>query len=870
MRQPVCILREQQGLVALVLPEEAGATGLLRVPLQELTEQEVRGRTALLSSWEALAQARGATAETLTHALRVLLGTVAGEESSARALEHPWLLSPPAPHRRTAAHPRGYRGTLYQPPKRRQPKVLDVRPYLLHRRGLQALLETLSPSWDEAVGRLALEGYSPERLGRAAVARASSGRTDVALAYHHGFLEPRGAELPAAFVRLGQLLVGGAEGSFARLLALRGRLALDTEPAVLLAAARLLRRWEPGAGLRWLETAARLNARGQEELLAALGGASVAGRVDAGAYDLAVEALAQGDTTVRASYLQGLAAGLPGDYLLSGLRLLEGRLAAEYLAQGWPARSGFVPEEPLEILAAHVEPEASWHGYLRDLWALCGELPGFGECIATLPLTELTPGAALALVELLGTLREPSVERKVRLRWWTVARRLLPPLVLQLRRTSASHQARCVHMAFSAFASDNPPWEGPEHLMTTVLALAERVCGPPFQEMDRLSFALEPLIRHPSPEVRQRLLTLPERNLAAFERSCARSTLAALVGEGMALMVPHGVEWALAALERCPEALGRTAQLLGTLFRHVGREVLADFARHPLVQEDPFALPPERMALLLREHCTGGVDSPLPRKARLAVEEGRALSPGQLARALRVASEGLPRLRLQVLEQKVLERLRGGLPADVHDPRVRHALQMVSLLQDNRRALRRLLARYFAGGRDFIVRHPVSQAWFARHPRVEPERWMTGLVLRHEVPGMGGVTLSLEQDVLEALRLGTHVGSCLALNGTCDYSAAAVVLDVNKRVLYARDGQGRILARQLLAISRDEQLVPFGVYPESTPQALQAVFLDYDFAFAEALGLSLAEGPSYPEVDNVLSEAFWHDGAWELGRPEGP
>jgi len=220
-----------------------------------------------------------------------------------------------------------------------------------------------------------------------------------------------------------------------------------------------------------------------------------------------------------------------------------------------------------------------------------------------------------------------------------------------------------------------------------------------------------------------------------------------------------------------------------------------------------------------------------------------------------------------VLARKVLERLRGGMPADTEDARVRHALQMASLVHHNRRALRRLLARYFSGERDFIEQHPVSRAWLERHPRVEREKWLKGMVLRREVPGLGEVTLSLEQDALEALRLGTHVGSCLGLNGICDYSAAAVVLDINKRVLYARDSGGRVLARQLLAISRDDTLVPFKVYPESCPQALQSVFLDYDLAFAEALGLPLSEGPEEPEVELVLSTDFWDDGAWELCVP---
>jgi hypothetical protein len=866
MRQRICILREPWGLVALVIAGEGDDATLSRVPLQDLGEAEAPGRSALLESWEALARARGATTDTLVHVLRVLLGTAPGDEVPSRTLGHPWVEPPPAPFRRTAAHPRGYRGTLHQPPKRRQPDVLDVRPHLLHRRDLQAVLEALRPRMAEALPRLESQGYSGERLRRMAAALESSGRADAALAYHHGFIEARGAELPAPFIRLGQLLSGGPEGSFARLLALRGRLGLDAQPAVLVATARLLLAWGPGAGLPWLEVAARLAPESQVPLLAALLAPGVAG-ADASAYDLDIEPLVAHEPVHRVRYLQGLAAGYERGFLLSGFRLLSAWNQGRWARLEWPTRSGPVPEACLVQLGAWLKSEEFGSHPLPILWTLCGELPGFGDLLTSIPWTELTPAAADELVRLLDALWDRHVERKVRLRWWTVARRILPPLLQQLRRTPASHQARCVHMVYSAAASDMPPWDVPEDRVPTVLAFSERVCGPPFQELDRLSFALEPLLRHAEPEVRRRLQATAERSLLRFERCCAHASLAGLVGEGMALLVPHDVGLVLDALERCPDVLGRTVQLLGTPRRQVGREVLVDHARHPLVREDPFTLPPGRMVALLREHCVEGVESPLPRKARLALEEGRGLTPGQLTRALRVASEGLPRLRLQLLSRLVLERLRGVLPADTRDARVRHALQMASRIGDNRRPLRRLLARYFAGERDFVVRHPVSRQWFQRHPRVDPERWLTGPVLRRDVPGVGPVTLSLEQDSLEALRLGTLVGTCLGLNGQCDDSAAGVVLDVNKRVLYARDARGQVLARQLLAISKEDLLVPFSVYPERASQALQAFFLDYDLAFAEALGLPLSDGPVHPEVENVLSESFWHDGAWALGGP---
>lgn len=58
---------------------------------------------------------------------------------------------------------------------------------------------------------------------------------------------------------------------------------------------------------------------------------------------------------------------------------------------------------------------------------------------------------------------------------------------------------------------------------------------------------------------------------------------------------------------------------------------------------------------------------------------------------------------------------------------------MANLVHHNRRAPRRLLARYFEGERDFIVQHPVSRAWFERHPRVEREKWLDDGIEEPEV-----------------------------------------------------------------------------------------------------------------------------------------
>jgi hypothetical protein len=87
--------------------------------------------------------------------------------------------------------------------------------------------------------------------------------------------------------------------------------------------------------------------------------------------------------------------------------------------------------------------------------------------------------------------------------------------------------------------------------------------------------------------------------------------------------------------------------------------------------------------------------------------------------------------------------------------------------------------------------------------------------------------------------MGTYVGSCLGLGGICADSSAAVLLDINKQVVYARDQHGKVIGRQLLAISKEDELVCFSVYPLSMKTEFQTLFMKYDCAFANLLGLPL-------------------------------
>ncbi len=231
--------------------------------------------------------------------------------------------------------------------------------------------------------------------------------------------------------------------------------------------------------------------------------------------------------------------------------------------------------------------------------------------------------------------------------------------------------------------------------------------------------------------------------------------------------------------------------------------------------------------------------------------------------------ENLDRTRLDFIEQQVIMALSQTLPVPaVTKKKARHALQLLGSLDDNRRGLRRFLRAYWTGDQQYLLRHPKTQHWFRRHPRVNATLWLNGISFQTKVTTELGVSLGLEKDPLEVLRLGTDVGSCLGLGGLCDYSAAAVLLDVNKQVLYAWDRHGSVVARQLIALSKEDQVVCFNVYPESSPAPIKALFRAYDVAFAEALRLARYIPKSHYDrdydIEHILSETWWDDALWNL------
>lgn len=840
------IVRTSTGLEALVsrpregaVPGEvAGMFETVALPLASITRDLVPNRDALLASWEALAQSSPGRPEIVAHLLTLLRETVPRPSEAAPRL----AVDPaPPPPRATAAHPRAYRGTKHQPPKPKQPRIFDARALLGHPTHEAQLLEALAGDPARAVmdELLAMHAWPPRFV------------TDVLPSLRA--LPPR---------------------ALADHLAAYRRLDLERRPALR---ASLSRYWAIGRSgtLGWLDRVLRAPREHQQAFGDALAMADMEmdpSRLSADTLD-ALVTIAPEDRFAfwLRVLLAGLANGVQDEYLLDGFRIARAHEPSFDFAVVRPCAD--YSAAAFRDLFAHLddgEPRERW--YLPPmLWQRAGELPGFGEIVARGEWRAMPQPIAEGLIRLFADVvydmeSGPALDAK-----WVVLRANASAIARVVIDAEEEHRSKALSILSEArYRWDAAPMLAAE--LPAVLTAARRLAAPPFPPDTRPAFPLCAALDGLSPSGTEALLHAPDAALRALESACRRDNHAKLVGRGLDSLCASAEPFTLACLLAYPGALFRAARTLGVLTRPERDRLLRAFLDHPLVRADLEHMDAGEAVALVKAHL-GGRTNPVPRKLQAALDGADLLNETRIRRHLARMARACIVTRLELLEDMTIAWLAEGLSLDGDVDQARHALTLVPWSDGNRRALRKFLRAHRGGDRDYVLRHPRTRAWLAAHPRLDLALWTQGLTLTEEVEGLGPVTVTLERDPFEMLKLGTYVGSCLDVGGLCSYSAAAVVLDINKRVLYARDARGNVVARQLVAIAENDHLVLFDVYPAGTSAPLRKLFHTYDLRFAAALGMPIHSDASdddpKSDVAHILSVEWWYDGAIEVAALAG-
>lgn len=134
-----------------------------------------------------------------------------------------------------------------------------------------------------------------------------------------------------------------------------------------------------------------------------------------------------------------------------------------------------------------------------------------------------------------------------------------------------------------------------------------------------------------------------------------------------------------------------------------------------------------------------------------------------------------------------------------------------------------------------------------------------------EVPAANGRTLSLgiTLDPFDILMMGEHFKSCLSLHGGNFYSTITNAVDINKRVLYARAPDGKVVGRCLLALTNRGKIQAFHPYCHDG----KAGFDKLAGAFASDLAARMGtETTDSGKVSTLVAAGWYDDGPVDLSH----
>jgi hypothetical protein len=862
-QQLISVLRRPKELIALVcetdLDLEQTLPVLRMVPLHQV-RRSVYATSHIFDAWHGLANASTSDEKTLTDLLTILIETVPDLSSDSNYPQLPAAWGEDATSfRATQAHPRAYRGTKYKPPKKSEPQRIDIRPYLCDLSSVQRILASMWRWMSLVKSQLERRGYSRAMIGALEGEFLAASNVPRGRQKRHWTFPPLFVQCIWPFVRW------SSPRDVSEFLSLYSELNLEHDAQCRNAISWLLASSGAGLACKWCKVVSVLPAHRRTIFIQSLVHTDAAlcePTSHTAGYIEQISRLASDEnfSAWARCFLSGISNGVSEEYLLAGFRTAA-RFRPDHHFDV-VKKSGDFPEQAVADLASKLAEQDSYSGWLAmALWKHCARLPGLADVIRNSQWRSFHSAAGRYFEFLQGIVYEDLSERKLQSKWNAI-RKQIPSIEKLLIALPSEHQAKAV-TCFADWLWDwNEPAEIEKHLPPGY-RLLRRVAAPPFATTEGASNALFSFLNIDKSDLVESFLNTSDASFHALERACVRENDARLISRGCYSLTEFLPEFTVNAFRAAPKKLFTVARVLGGISYPARTQIIRRCQQHSFFQADLVHRPIKEAIAEVAPFLAKGYTNPVSGRLRSWLAGEAKLSIESLERHRRVFHEKLVVTRLDMIEQAAYEWLKRGFPVQATTKNDEHALRLMGSLDDNRRGLRRFLKSYWSGDRDYLSCHPATVSWYDEHPSISRELWEQGIPFCS-----AGVTLRIERDPLEILKIGAYAGSCLGIGGICAYSAAAVLLDINKQVLYARDRQGKVIGRQLLAISDDNRLICFHIYPQTCAQAVKALFLDYDRTFASALGLPVYDpaedkAPAY-KISNVLSVYWWDDDSWDF------
>lgn len=840
-------------------------------PIESVNIKLLPNKSNIIVAWNYLKNVQIINKETLKQILIILLETQIDPCQINKELEIlNWdftesIIKP------TASHPRAYKGTKYKPPKSKQLIKMNLCPYLCDEKNIYLILGKLEKLKTQALEELVKIGYDREQLIKI---NKKLWLNPNIITYPE--LIENSYKFPPLFIKYFLPLLKNADlKQILKFLAIFWDLRLDKKNNLLVTIVRLLALNQNFENvLDWCKIIVKQSRKHQSIFTVLL--------IKTGVLWLDVnqqikEAIDKfNKLTTNKQYVQRLfflflaiKKNLCLDYVLIGFKLAN-KYEKDYKFTIFPQNTSKFSSIFIEKLANYIKStEIYYRSFPLLIWRACGEMTGLFDMLTQIKWKSLSKEIAIKYLRFYLEIVYLENHKEINDNWQFVKQES-SKITSILYCINEKYQEKFITYlkAFYCWEENENDIKTLNQSIPTSYRLFNRLCQPPFSQNTNYFTAqiIKYFIYFGSDNSRDMLVDTPNSSFQNLEKICYSDNASFLIQLSIYSLVKTLPEWVTKSFFYFSTKLLKVVKLLGSFNKVIRVSLIKTFAQHQIMTTD-FASLALTDAFLIVEDITKNnekIFNPIPKKLKDFLASNSQIKQQQFEYYKQQFFQQLLRTQLDILENLILERLSHNYKVTAIDKNLEYALKVSYYTDSNQRPLRKFLKAYLNGEQDYLLKHAETQKWLRKHKELNISLWQTGINFSQQSSKYGLVSIELEKDPLEVLKLGAYSGSCLELGGGFTYSAVAILLDINKQVLYARNEKGKVLARQLIAISEDNKLVCFEIYPPSVSDEIKVIFRDYDELFAKKLDLPLNKSYSDYEIENILSKDWWDDGAWDL------
>lgn len=162
---------------------------------------------------------------------------------------------------------------------------------------------------------------------------------------------------------------------------------------------------------------------------------------------------------------------------------------------------------------------------------------------------------------------------------------------------------------------------------------------------------------------------------------------------------------------------------------------------------------------------------------------------------------------------------------------------------------------------ELFVKHPKNEAFLHQLSQngFNTHVWIEGIGKKsYKAKSSKEITIDVVSDPLDVLNMGGHFKTCLSPGSFNYFSVFANIADINKRVIYGKRSDGKVIGRVLIGLMPSGGVKVFNIYFHNAEDEFKPRVMEYIKSWIELTGFTLTDQGDIPKL---VSTEWYDDGA---------